>query len=163
MTKQIGIIGGTGPQGQGLALRWGMANEQVILGSRQRDKAIKIAQIVNEKLGEEIIIPRTNEACIKESDIILITIPFDSLLKTITSFANILSPEQIIVDVTVPLKPFEKGKMVDLLPEKYLGAKSATEFLRNIIPSETPIVGAFKTLSNAILQDIERFPILNQD
>jgi NADPH-dependent F420 reductase len=163
MTKQIGIIGGTGPQGQGLALRWGMANEQVILGSRQREKAIKIAQIVNEKLGEEIIIPRTNEACIKESDIILITIPFDSLLKTITSFANILSPEQIIVDVTVPLKPFEKGKMVDLLPEKNLGAKSATEFLRNIIPSETPIVGAFKTLSNAILQDIDRFPFLNQD
>ncbi len=163
MAKQIGIIGGTGPQGQGLALRWGMAKEEVILGSRKRDKAMKIAKIVNEKLGDEIIFPNTNEACIKESDIILITIPFESLLKTITSITNILSPEQIIVDVTVPLKPFEKGKMVDLLSENSLGAKSATELLRNIIPSEIPVIGAFKTLSNTILQDIERFPILNQD
>jgi NADPH-dependent F420 reductase len=140
-----------------------MAKEQVILGSRKQEKAIKIAKILNEKIGDEIIFPSTNEACIKESDIILISIPFESLMKAITSITNIFSPEQIIVDVTVPLKPFEKGKMVDILSEKSLGAKSATELLRNIIPSEIPVVGAFKTLSNTILRDIEQFPILNQD
>ncbi len=163
MTKVIGMIGGTGPQGQGLALRWGLAGEPVIMGSRQQEKADRISAQVNEKLGEDLVIPRTNEACIKESDIILCTTPFDYIVKTITPFVKYFTADHIIVDVTVPLKPFEKGKMIDLLPELEQGAKSATELLRKVIPREVPLVGAFKTLSNATLQDIDRLPILNQD
>ena len=39
MDRMIGMIGGTGPQGQGLALRWGLAGESIIMGSRQQEKA----------------------------------------------------------------------------------------------------------------------------
>lgn len=163
MAKIIGMIGGTGPQGQGLALRWGLAGESVIMGSRQQDKADRISTQVNEKLGKELVIPRTNEACVKESDIILCTTPFDYIVKTISPFIKFLTSDHIVVDVTVPLKPFEKGKMVDLLLELEQGARSATELLRKVIPAEISLVGAFKTLSNATLQDVDRLPVLNQD
>ncbi|MFX0120308.1 MAG: NADPH-dependent F420 reductase [Promethearchaeota archaeon] len=163
MEKIIGMIGGTGPQGQGLALRWGIAGESVIMGSRHQEKADRISAKINEILGEELVIPRTNEDCVKESEIILCTTPFYSIVNTITPFLKHFTPDQIIVDVTVPLKPFEKGKMVDVYPELAQGTKSATELLRKVIPSEVPLVGAFKTISNTVLQDIERLPVLDQD
>lgn len=163
MSQKIGLIGGTGPQGQGLALRWGFANEAVIMGSRSLEKAKRISNHVNEKLGKDLCIPRTNEDCIKESEIIVLTIPFEHVLATLKPLIPLLTPKHIIVDVTVPLKPFEKGKMVDILPENEIKAKSATELIRDIIPDEIPVIGAFKTLSNSILRDIDRLPILNQD
>lgn len=163
MSKIIGMIGGTGPQGQGLALRWGLAEESVIMGSRQQEKADQISALVNEKLGKDLVIPRTNEACIQEADIILLTVPFEYAVKTITPLVKYLTADNILVDVTVPLKPFEKGKMVDVLPEIEQGAKSATELLRKVIPSDIPVIGAFKTLSNVILQDVDRIPVLKQD
>jgi NADPH-dependent F420 reductase len=163
MAKIIGMIGGTGPQGQGLALRWGMAGESIIMGSRQQEKADRISAQINEKLGKDLVIPCTNETCAKESDIILCTTPFDYIVKTITPFLKYFTADHIIVDVTVPLKPFEKGKMVDLLPELEQNARSASELIRKVIPRDVPLVGAFKTLSNVILKDIDRFPVLNQD
>lgn len=163
MANTIGMIGGTGPQGQGLALRWGLAEESVIMGSRQQEKADRISALVNEKLEKDLVIPRTNEACIQEADIILLTVPFEYAVKTITPLVKYLTADNILVDVTVPLKPFEKGKMVDILPELEQGAKSATELLRKVIPSDVPVIGAFKTLSNATLQDVDRIPVLEQD
>ncbi|MFX0087369.1 MAG: NADPH-dependent F420 reductase [Candidatus Hodarchaeota archaeon] len=163
MEKKIGLIGGTGPIGQGLALRWGIAGESIILGSRQQDKADRISQQINDKLDSNLIIPRTNKKCIEEADIIIITVPFNHLISTIKPFTKLLTEDHIIVDVTVPLKPFQKGKMIDLLSESEIGAKSATELLNKITPSEIPVIGAFKTISNRILLDVDRLPILTQD
>lgn len=163
MGKTIGLIGGTGKIGQGLALRWGLARESVIIGSRKKEKASIISQQINERIGEELVIPKTNAVCVEESEIIILTVPFEHLIDTITPIIGLLTENHIIVDVTVPLKPFRKGKMVDVLSESELGAKSATELLRNHIPPEIPIVGAFKTVSNTILLDTNRVPTLNQD
>jgi len=163
MSHQIGMIGGTGPQGQGLALRWGLANETIIMGSRSLEKAEKISNQVNEKLGKNLCIPRINEECVKESEIILLTVPFEHVVSTLKPLIPLFTPKHILVDVTVPLKPFEKGKMVDILPENEINAKSATELLRNILPNEIPVIGAFKTLSNITLRDLDRLPKLNQD
>ncbi|WP_455463841.1 NADPH-dependent F420 reductase [Candidatus Hodarchaeum mangrovi] len=163
MSLQIGMIGGTGPQGQGLAIRWGLVNEKIIIGSRSQEKAKVISNQVNEKLGKELCIPRINEDCVKESEIVLLTVPFEHVISTLKPLIPLFTPKHILVDVTVPLKPFEKGKMVDILPENQIYAKSATELLRDILPDDVPVVGAFKTLSNAILRDIDRLPELNQD
>jgi NADPH-dependent F420 reductase len=163
MSKKIGLIGGTGPLGQGLALRWGVVGESVIMGSRQQEKADKISLEINTKLGGNLILPRTNEDCIQEADIILISTPFNFMIKTIEPLVPHLTEEKILVDVTVPLKPFKKGKMVDILSPTDLNAPSATELLRRVIPQSVPVVGAFKTLSNSILRDIDRIPTLDQD
>ncbi|MHA1444219.1 MAG: NADPH-dependent F420 reductase [Candidatus Hodarchaeales archaeon] len=163
MTYNIGLIGGTGPQGQGLALRWGLAGESVIMGSRKQEKADTISQTVNTQLGKDLVIPMTNEACVQEADIVLITVPFEYAVNTLEPLLGFISDKTILVDVTVPLKPFEKGKMVDVLPLLDQNTRSATELLRKIVPPEIPVIGAFKTLSNTTLQDIERLPTLDQD
>ncbi|MFW9990648.1 MAG: NADPH-dependent F420 reductase [Candidatus Odinarchaeota archaeon] len=159
----IGMIGGTGPQGQGLALRWGLAGESVIMGSRDQEKANRIAAEVNAKLGKDLVIPRVNEKCIEEADVILLTVPFEYAEATLKPFLPLFNENKILVDVTVPLKPFEKGKMVDLLPEEKIGAPSATELFHKLVPPEVPVIGAFKTLSNATLQGVDEVPELNQD
>ncbi|MHA1228711.1 MAG: NADPH-dependent F420 reductase, partial [Candidatus Hodarchaeales archaeon] len=148
---------------QGLASRWGLADEVVIMGSRSQEKANRISTQVNEKLGKKVVIPKTNEECVKEANVILLTVPFQYAVSTLEPLLKYFTSDHILVDVTVPLKPFEKGKMVDVLPESDIGAKSATELLRKIVPKEIPVVGAFKTLSNSTLQDIDRLPVLNQD
>jgi len=163
MTYTIGLIGGTGPQGQGLALRWGMAGESVIMGSRKQEKADTISEGVNSNLNKDLVVPMTNEACVQEADIVLITVPFEHAVKTLEPLLGLISENKILVDVTVPLKPFEKGKMVDLIPILEYDKRSATELIRKIVPKEIPVIGAFKTLSNATLQDIDRVPTLNQD
>ena len=163
MNEKIGLIGGTGPQGQGLAIRWGLAGEPVIMGSRQQEKADRISYEVNAIIGKDLVSPMINEECVQEADILLITVPFNHAVKTLKSLLSLITKDQILVDVTVPLKPFEKGKMVDLLPIEDLNAQSATELLRKEISAEIPLVGAFKTLSNTTLQDIERLPTLEQD
>jgi len=163
MTNTIGLIGGTGPQGQGLALRWGISGESVIMGSRKQEKADKISQEVNTILGKDLVVPMTNEACVQEADVVLITVPFEYAVKTLEPLLSFINEKKILVDVTVPLKPFEKGKMVDVLPILEQNTRSATELLRKIVPQEIPVIGAFKTLSNTTLQDIERLPTLDQD
>jgi NADPH-dependent F420 reductase len=163
MTKKIGMIGGTGPQGQGLSLRWGLAGESIIMGSRRQEKADKVSQEVNQKLSQELIIPRTNEVCVQEAEIILLTVPFEYAINTIKPLIKYFTSDHILIDVTVPLKPFEKGKMVDVFPELEYSTLSATELLRKVMPENIPVVGAFKTLSNSTLQDIERIPVINQD
>ena len=163
MTKKIGLLGGTGPQGQGLALRWGIAEESVIMGSRQQEKANKIAKEVNTIIGNDLVIPMTNENCVQNANIILITVPFNHAESTLIPLIPHMKENKIFVDVTVPLKPFEKGKMVDILSKDDLKAESGTERLRKVIPEKIPLVGAFKTLSNTTLQDIARIPVLEQD
>ncbi|MCK5345699.1 MAG: NADPH-dependent F420 reductase [Candidatus Heimdallarchaeota archaeon] len=163
MKDKIGLIGGTGPLGQGLALRWGLAGEPVWMGSRLQEKADKITLEINSKLNKQIIQPMTNRDCIQEADIILIATPFNFMIKTIEPLLPYLTEEKILVDVTVPLKPFEKGKMVDILSQIDLKAQSATELLRKVVPPSIPVVGAFKTLSNSTLRDIDRLPTLDQD
>ena len=163
MSNKIGFIGGTGPLGKGLAIRWSLADEEILIGSRKQEKAEKIAFEVNSITEKDLVIPMTNQICVKEADIILITTPFIHAASTLKSLLPSISSEKIIVDVTVPLKPFEKGKMVDILPPSDYGAQSGTEMIRKIVPKEISVVGAFKTLSNTTLQDIERIPQLNQD
>lgn len=162
MDRIIGMIGGTGPQGQGLALRWGLAGERVIMGSRKREKADRIAAEVNAQLGEDLIIPRVNEKCVEEADVILLTTPFEYALQTLKSFIPLFDENKILVDVTVPLKPFEKGKMVDMLTPEEIGAPSATELFHKEL-SGIPVIAAFKTLSNSTLGNIDELPVLNQD
>ena len=52
---KIAILGGTGEQGPGLALRWAKAGEEVIIGSRQKEKGEKVAVELNQELGEKLI------------------------------------------------------------------------------------------------------------
>ncbi|MBC8503949.1 MAG: NAD(P)-binding domain-containing protein, partial [Chloroflexi bacterium] len=76
MTKQkpiIAVLGGTGKEGPGLAMRWATAGYQIIIGSRQAEKAERVAAELNEELGIESITGLPNDDAAREADISVLT------------------------------------------------------------------------------------------
>jgi len=104
MTKTIAIIGGTGNQGPGLALRWAKSGYKVIIGSRQAEKAASVADDLNQRLGQNIIQGLSNEAAVKAADICVLTVPYKAQEATLISLREALQGK-ILVNVSVPLQP----------------------------------------------------------
>src|SRR5262245_60102797 len=111
---QIGIVGGTGAEGRGLALRLARAGCRVLLGSRRAERARTAA----DELRERTLEPCDNGAAFAAADFVLLTVPFAGVVEAIHAHADRIRPGAVVVDVTVPLL-FEKGKPPRLqeLPE----------------------------------------------
>jgi NADPH-dependent F420 reductase len=105
MTKTIAVIGGTGHEGAGLALRWaGSGRYRIMIGSRQADKAQQAATDLNQKLGRPLIQGATNEEAVKAADLAVLTVPYSAQESTLTALRDLLQGK-ILVNVTVPLQP----------------------------------------------------------
>ncbi len=112
----IGIIGGTGKEGKGLAYRWARAGHQIIIGSRQEEKAKAAAQEVAALLGKDSYVRgEANEVAAQEADILALTVPYAAhaeMCERMKPFAQ----GKIVIDVTVPLVP-PKVTRVQMPPE----------------------------------------------
>ena len=84
----VGIIGGTGEEGRGLALRWAMAGARVIIGSRVVERAKEAADELNQALGREKIAYGTNESAVADSEFVLLTVPFAHAAATLESLKD---------------------------------------------------------------------------
>ena len=138
---KIGVIGGTGEEGRGLALRWAMAGAQVRIGSRTTERARAAADGLNVFVLNDPIGYGENREVVSEADFALLTVPFEHAAATLAALAEDLRPGVIVIDITVPVS-FEKGvgpRYVEL-PEG-----SASEHLRARLPETIPLVAAFKT------------------
>jgi NADPH-dependent F420 reductase len=166
MGKTLGLIGGTGPQGTGLAIRFARAGKEndlkVIIGSRKQDKAERLASECNERMGEDLIAGFENPIAVEKSDYILLTIPFEYAEATVSGLKDKLTSDKIFVDVTVPLTMEEYGEKKKKVPRIMpVEQGSASELLRAIVPKDVPVVGAFKTISAHALGEIDE--PLNRD
>lgn len=155
MSDQIvGIIGGTGPQGRGLAMRFALTGLSVIVGSRQDEKAKQIAAGLNQELEAHgqpfhIIEGLENGAMTRKADYVFLTVPFENAERTVEGLREDFQPGAVLVDVTVPLV-FGKGDVqLEVPPEG-----SASRQLRKILPEAIPLCGAGKTLPAHVLEDI---------
>jgi NADPH-dependent F420 reductase len=137
---RIGLIGGTGEEGRGLALRWALAGAQVVIGSRAIEKAKATAEELNATIGGERILGETNQAAIAGSEFVLLTVPFPHAASTLEGHRQDFREGAILIDITVPAS-FEQGKVRYIeLPEG-----SASEHLQSLLPEKIPVVAAFKT------------------
>jgi 8-hydroxy-5-deazaflavin:NADPH oxidoreductase len=138
---KIGVIGGTGEEGRGLALRWAMAGAQVRIGSRTVERARTAADELNAFVINNPIGYGENHDVVSDADFALLTVPFAHAATTLAPLAEALRPGAIVIDITVPVS-FEKGVGVRYveLPEG-----SASEHLRARLPEAIPLVAAFKT------------------
>jgi NADPH-dependent F420 reductase len=103
--KTVAVLGGTGNEGPGLALRWAKSGKyKVIIGSRQAEKGMQVAHELNERLGRDVIRGGTNEDAVREADLCVLTIPYSAHAPTLTGLRDVLQGRALI-DVTVPLKP----------------------------------------------------------
>jgi hypothetical protein len=157
----IGIVGGTGPQGRGLAMRLALTRQRVRIGSRREDRARATAQELNGILESAVpgldndpaFIPiegGSNAEIARLSTVVMMTVPFESAVETLRELCPHLQPGAIFVDVTVPLE-FGKGDAaVQHLPEG-----SGSQHLRAILPDAFPLIGACKTQPAGILEQLD--------
>jgi 8-hydroxy-5-deazaflavin:NADPH oxidoreductase len=145
---KIGIIGGTGEEGRGLALRWAQAGAQVTIGSRTIEKAREAAEELNQAIGSDKIHFATNEDAVKEAEFILLTVPFDYAASMLESLKEHFRAEATLIDITVPVS-FEQGRV------RYieLAEGSASEHLKARLPENIALVAAFKTEPAHLLVD----------
>lgn len=137
----IGIIGGTGKEGKGLAYRWAKAGHKIIIGSRQEEKALAAAAEVNQLLGSEGVVAGVQNAeAANKADIIVLTVPF-AVHVDMCSFVKPFAQGKIVVDVTVPLVP-PKVTRVQLPPEG-----SAAQQAQLILGEGVQVVSAFQNIS----------------
>lgn len=140
VTKPVlGIIGGTGDLGSGLAKSWAAAGYKVIIGSRSRDKATRIAaELGNGIAGDD------NIGAAQASDIVVLAVPFDSHNQTIEEIKAAVEGK-IVVDAAVPLVP-PKVSTVQLP-----SAGSAAQIAQRLLGERVRVVSAFHNVAAAKL------------
>jgi NADPH-dependent F420 reductase len=143
----VGLIGGTGEEGRGLALRWAMAGAQVKIGSRSAERAREAANELNQIIGRETVGFAENREAVAGADFVLLTVPFEHAAESLEAHRSDFREGAILIDITVPVA-FEKGARYLELPEG-----SASEHLRARLPEQVPIVAAFKTEPAHLLMD----------
>jgi NADPH-dependent F420 reductase len=152
----IAIIGGTGPEGSGLALRWAQAGETIIIGSRDPQRAAETANKIREQIrGAAGVAARDtnisgseNLAACKSAEIVVLTVPFEAQAEMLKHIKPSLHPGQILVDTTVPLAASVGGR-----PTRSLGVwqGSAAQQAAELAPEGVLVVSAFHNVSAELL------------
>lgn len=144
---KIAILGGTGEQGPGLALRWALAGEEVVIGSRQKEKGERVAAELNAELGRDLLRGTDNVEAAAAADVVFITVPYSAHVKTLETVREQVQGK-IFVDVSVPLDPDNARRVV--MPE----AGSATEEAKQILGDGVQVVCALQNISAHLLRDV---------
>ncbi|MEV5613052.1 NADPH-dependent F420 reductase [Streptomyces sp. NPDC052225] len=139
----VGVLGGTGPQGKGLAYRFARAGQKVVLGSRAAERA----QAAADELGLGIE-GADNAECARRSDIVIVAVPWDGHGATLEALREDLAGK-LVVDCVNPLG-FDKKGAYALKPEEGSAAEQAAALL-----PDSRVTAAFHHLSAVLLADPE--------
>ncbi|WP_433889021.1 NADPH-dependent F420 reductase [Streptomyces sp. CA-111067] len=139
----VGVLGGTGDQGRGLAYRLARAGQKVIIGSRSAERA----QAAAGELGLDVE-GADNSECARRSDIVIVAVPWDGHAKTLESLRVDLAGK-LVVDCVNPLG-FDKQGAYALTPEEGSAAQQAAALL-----PDSRVTAAFHHLSAVLLQNPE--------
>lgn len=143
--RKIGIVGGTGKQGTGLALRWAKAHE-VILGSRDRDRAEAQARECSSKTGA-VVRAGSNADAAREADVVVLCVPYAAHAATVRELAEV-ARGKVVLDMTVPLEP--PRVTVVHLP----AGRSAALEAQAILGAGARVVAALHHVSSVHLGDV---------
>ncbi|MFJ5086939.1 NADPH-dependent F420 reductase [Streptomyces sp. NPDC088674] len=137
----VGVLGGTGDQGRGLAYRLALAGQKVIIGSRAAERAAGAAAEIGH--GVE---GADNAECARRSDVVIVAVPWDGHKALLASLREDLTGK-LVVDCVNPLG-FDKKGAYALTPEE----GSAAEQAASLLP-DSRVTAAFHHLSAVLLQD----------
>jgi NADPH-dependent F420 reductase len=161
----VAIVGGTGPEGSGLALRWVRAGERVIIGSRDGQRAAAAAARVAETArastgatapsaappaaGDTNVSGAENLVACAAADIVVLTVPYEAHAETLKQLKPVLRPGQILVDTSVPLAASIGGR-----PSRTVGVwqGSAAQEAQELSPDGVAVVAAFHNVSAELLK-----------
>lgn len=141
---KIAVIGGTGKEGSGLAVRWAKAGYKVIIGSRDAGRAQAKADELNAENGNNNLSGAENLAAAEMASLVVLTVPYESH-KTTLSYIKEAVQGKVLVDVTVPLAP-PKIRTVHI-PE----GKSASLEGQALLGEGVKVVTAYQNISSVHL------------
>ena len=150
----IAIVGGTGPEGSGLALRFATAGETVVIGSRHAQRAAESADKLNQQIHVGTGVPARaisgaeNRVACESAEIIILTVPFAAHAETFKHIKPALHSGQILVDTTVPLAASIGGRATRTLG---VWQGSAAEQAAELAPEGISVVAAFHNTSAEVL------------
>ncbi|HYM74987.1 MAG TPA: NADPH-dependent F420 reductase [Candidatus Dormibacteraeota bacterium] len=147
--RPIAIIGGTGPAGRGLALRWARAGERILIGSRDEERAHQAASAIQQKAGPQAVVSgMDNSAACAAADILVLTVPFEGQAELLKQLKAAITEGSILIDATVPLAAAVGGRA-----SRPLGVwqGSAAQQAAELVPKGVSVVAAFHNLSAELL------------
>jgi 8-hydroxy-5-deazaflavin:NADPH oxidoreductase len=138
----VGVLGGTGDQGRGLARRLAMAGHRVIIGSRYAGRAAAAATA----LGGDLLSGRVNHEAAAEADVVIAAVPWEGHQALLAALAEPLAGK-IVIDCVNPMGFDSRGAYPLRVPEG-----SAAEQAAAVLPDST-VVGAFHHVPAGLLLD----------
>lgn len=150
MPQVIALIGGTGAEGRGLALRFAAAGHDVVLGSRDGARAAMAAAELTATLAAagitSVVRGTENAEAATTAALAVVVVPYEAHRATLEALAPALAGK-VVVDAVVPMR-FERGPRPVEVAEG-----SATEQAAALLPAST-VVGAFHNVAAAALADL---------
>src|SRR6059058_2732328 len=146
--RGFAFVGGTGPQGLGLAMRFAQAGEAVLIGSRSASRADEAARRIRAAVPGAVAEGVENRDAIGRAERIVLTLPA-AVLPTFLETARSQLAGKLVIDVAVPVAL--RDGFFELAPVP--GAPSAGELVQKAVPSAR-VVSAFKNVSAERLQDL---------
>lgn len=149
MARKIGILGGTGPEGSGLAYRWASAGEHIVVGSRDAQRAADTAARLRARIGGTAQLDGAdNTAAVAQCEIVVVTVPFSGQAALLKQLKSAWRTGTIVIDTTVPLAATVGGA-----PTRMLGVwqGSAAEQTKELLPAGVSVAAAFQNLGAEVL------------
>ncbi len=149
LSRAIAVIGGTGPAGTGLALRWARAGDAVIIGSRDAARAQQTAETVRKRAGANAQVSgMENSAACAASDLLVLTVPFEGQAALLKQLKPAIRAGSILIDATVPLAASVGGRA-----SRTIGVwqGSAAQQAAELVPKGVSVAAAFQNVSADVL------------
>jgi NADPH-dependent F420 reductase len=145
MSKEsIAILGGTGDQGLGLALRFCAAGREVVIGSRKADRAVEAAEEVAKQVSGANVRGLENGDATDGAGIVILSVPFEHTAGTVKAIRERLAPGQIVVSMGVPLATAVGGSAAHMVG---VWQGSCAELVASLVPDGVHVVSAFQNVS----------------
>lgn len=151
MQQVVAVIGGTGAEGSGLALRFAKAGLRVLIGSRNLDRAQAAAKEIAAQVGAGEITGHTNSEAVSKAAIVILTVPLSAQVETLKSMRTNFQSGAILVDATVPLEIAIGGRVSRTIT---LWDGSAAQQAARLAPPGVAVVSTFHLLGAEALKGL---------
>jgi len=151
-SRAIVILGGTGDQGLGLALRFAKAGRPVVIGSRKLERAVEAAEKVREAVPRADVVGLENVDAAPCGPIVIVSVPFEHTASTVKAIKPALVAGQIVVSMAVPLAAAIGDGAVRTVG---IWQGSCAELVESLVPPGVHVVSAFQNVSAHRLQHLE--------
>ena len=147
----IAILGGTGDQGLGLALRIAHAGRPVVIGSRKEERALTAAGEVTKAVPGADVAGFENAEATRRAELVILSVPFEHMASTVKALREVLVPGQIVVSMGVPLATAIGDGAVRTVG---VWQGSCAELVESLVPDGVAVVSAFQNVASHRLQDL---------